>query len=144
MNCIEKIEWDPKYSVDAEEIDVHQKKLFGLFNRLIDMKDTEKNPKKIINVISDLNEYSKIYFCAEERYLEKKGYPDFGEHAKAHRRFTKRFIILRKKVSADIDNLKDVISELRGGLMNHILTMDSQYLPFLRIKKFIEKTAHKN
>lgn len=144
MNCIEKIAWDPKCSVDATEIDMHQKKLCGLFNRLIDMKDTEKNPKKIIKVICEINEYSEIYFRAEERYLEKNGYPDFGEHAKAHHRFIKRSIPLRKKVSADIDNLTEVIIELKDGLMNHILTMDSQYVPFLRIKKFIEKTAQKN
>ncbi len=31
MKDIKKMEWDPKYSVDIEEIDNHQKKMFDLF-----------------------------------------------------------------------------------------------------------------
>ncbi|MCD4676990.1 MAG: bacteriohemerythrin [Desulfobacula sp.] len=145
MNNIEKIEWEPKYSVGIEEIDAHQKKMFELFNQLIDMKESSAEAKVCINMISVINENSKLYFSTEEKYLKKKGYPDFGTHFKAHRQFIKNSIALRREISEDIENLtNDVIVQLRNWMINHILTFDSRYIPFLRINQYIEDSKHKN
>lgn len=145
MSTIEKIEWEKKYSVDVEAIDAHQKKMFELFNQLIDMKQSGADTKEFINMISMINEYSKMYFSTEEKHLKKKGYPDFISHAKAHRQFTKRSISLRRELSEDIENLtEDVIIELRNWIINHIVTHDSLYIPFLRINQYIEESKHKN
>lgn len=145
MNPIEKIEWDEKYSVDIEEIDTHQKKMFELFNQLIDMKKSKAVSKECVNMISVINEYSKLYFSTEEKYLKKKGYPDFALHSKAHRQFTKSTISLRREISEDLNNLtNDVIAELRNWLINHIVIQDSLYVPFLRINKYIEESKVKN
>ncbi|MCP3872407.1 MAG: hemerythrin family protein [Desulfobacteraceae bacterium] len=141
MSDIEKIDWEPKYSVDIEEIDEHQKKMFELFNKLIDLKNSYINSKDCVNMISEINEYSKLYFSTEERYLRKKGYPDYLAHSKSHRQFTKNSISLRREISEDIENLTDdVIDGLRNWLITHILTFDSLYIPFLRINKFIEES----
>jgi hemerythrin len=145
MSEIEKMEWDPKYSVDIEEIDACQKKMFDLFNRLIDIKREEIETKVCINMISEISEHSKLYFSTEERYMKRKGYPDFGAHSKAHRQFIKRFISLRREISEDIANLTDdVIKELRNWMIDHLLTFDSLYIPFLRINKYIEDSKQKN
>ena len=72
MSGIEKIEWESKYSVDIEEIDTHQKKMFELFNQLIDIKASSDDTKVYVNMISEINEYSKLYFKAEEKILKKK------------------------------------------------------------------------
>ena len=145
MSGIKKIEWDPEYSVDIEEIDVFQKKMFVLFNRLIDIKESTKDTKAYMNMISEINEYSKLYFSTEEKLLKAKGYPDFGTHAKAHRQFVKSFISLRREISEDIENLTDdVIEELRNWLINHILTLDNSYIPFLRINQYIKDSKQKN
>ena len=145
MSGVEKIEWDSKYSVDIEEIDTLQKKMFDLFNQLIDISKTEIDTKACINMISEINEHSKLYFGTEEKYLRKKRYPDFGTHSKAHRQFIKRSISLRREISEDIANLTDdVIIELRDWMINHILTLDFFYVPFLRIDKYIEESKQKN
>ena len=139
MKDIEKMEWESKYSVDIEEIDSYQKHMFELFNELIDLKKSNAETKEYINMIARINEYSRLYFSAEEKILKKNGYPDFGEHAKTHRQFTKSFISLRREISDDVENLSyDVINELRSWLINHILTFDSLYIPFLRINRYIE------
>ena len=145
MNTIERIEWEPKYSVDIEEIDAHQKKIFELFNQLIDIKNSEIYDTKVyLNMVSEINEHSKVYFSTEEKYLKKKGYPDFGTHSKVHRQFIKSFISLRREISEDIENLTDdVIKELQDWMINHILTLDSLYVPFLRINKYIENSRRK-
>lgn len=145
MGNIKKIEWEKKYSVDVEEIDIHQKKMFELFNQLIDMKSSKTDIKDCVNVITEINEYSKLYFSTEEKYLKKKGYPDFNSHAKAHRQFAKISISLRREISENEDSLTlDVIEEMRNWLINHILTRDTLYIPFLRINQYIEDSKKKN
>jgi len=145
MGNIEKIEWEKKYSVDVEEIDIHQKKMFELFNQLIDMKSSKTDIKDCVNIITEINEYSKLYFSTEEKYLKKKGYPDFNSHAKAHRQFAKISISLRREISENEDFLTlDVIEEMRNWLVNHILTRDTLYIPFLRINQYIEDSKKKN
>ncbi len=145
MGNIEKIEWEKKYSVDVEEIDIHQKKMFELFNQLIDMKSSKTDIKDCINVITEINEYSKLYFSTEEKYLKKKGYPDFNSHAKAHRQFAKISISLRREISENEDSLTlDVIEGMRNWLINHIVTRDTLYIPFLRINQYIEDSKKKN
>ena len=141
MNTIEKMEWDPKYSVDIEEIDTHQKKMFELFNQLIDIKRSETDTKIYMNKIAEISEHSKLYFRTEENYLKKTGYPDFETHSKTHRQFVKSFIGLRREISEDIENLTEgVIMELRGWMINHMLTLDAFYVPFLRIHKYLEES----
>lgn len=139
MDDIKKIEWDPKYSVFVDEIDVHQKKMLELFNELIDMKKSNVDARECINQISIINDYSKIYFSTEERILRRKGYPDFIPHLKSHRNFTKNFITLRREIAEDIGMLSyEAIDRLRDWLINHILENDSLYIPFLRINQYIE------
>lgn len=140
MEDIKKIDWNPELSVDIQEIDEHQKKMFDLFNELIDLKKSKVESKEYVNMISKINEFARIYFNAEEKLLRKKGYPDLGDHSKAHRQFTKSFIALRREISSDTENLTfDVIDELRQWLIVHIHTLDSLYVPFLRINRYIEE-----
>ena len=143
MKTIEKMDWNPKYSVDIKEIDDYQKQMFELFNELIDMEQQTCEAKEYINMLARINEYSRLYFSAEEQCLRRNGYPDFGEHAKIHRQFTKSFISLRREISNDVTNLNcDVIHELRSWLIAHILEFDSLYIPFLRLKRYIKSTKN--
>ncbi len=140
-----QIEWDPKFSVDVEEIDNHQKKMFALFNELIDLKQQKSDPKALTNMISEINDYGKLYFSTEEKILRKKKYPDREFHARAHRRFIRSAISLRREIAEDVDNLTmDTILELRNWLVDHIKTSDSLYVPFLRVHQYIEDSMQKN
>ncbi len=141
---IEKIEWDPKYSVDVEEIDNFQKKMFDMFNELIDMKNLNSDAKAYTSLISDINDFSKLYFSREEKILRKRGYPDFDSHTKAHRQFIRSSISLRREIAEDVNNLTlEAIMELRDWLINHIETSDSLYIPFLRIHQYIDDRTKK-
>ncbi|MCG8636104.1 MAG: bacteriohemerythrin [Desulfobacterales bacterium] len=141
----DKIEWEEKYSVDVPQIDEYQKELFNKFNELIDMKTKKVDAKAATNMISDINDYSKMFFAKEEKLLRAKKYPDLESHAKAHRQFIKNSIALRREIAEDINNLTmDVILDLRDWLVDHIETSDSLYVPFLRIHQYIDDTQRKN
>ncbi len=139
MDETKKIEWTSKYSVDIEEIDNFQKKMFEMFNELIDMKNTDADAKAYAGLISDINDYGKLYFSREEKILRKRRYPDLDSHAKAHRQFIRSSISLRREMAEDINNLTiEAILELRDWLIRHIETTDALYIPFLRIHQFID------
>ena len=145
MGSIKKINWEPKYSVDIEAVDTHQKKMLELFNELIDMKNNKNDAKEVMNKISEINDFAKLYFSTEEKVLRKKKYPDYQNHAKAHRQFIKSSISLRREIADDIGNLTDdIIIELRDWMINHMLTMDILFVPFVRINDYIEESRHKN
>lgn len=141
MDKLDKIDWDPSYSVDIPEIDELQKKMFALFNVLIDLKTEASDEKDAANMISEINEYCKFYFSKEEEYLKKEGYPEFESHSKEHRQFVKTTINLRREIAEEADNLTyQTIKDLREWLVNHIVKSDSLYVPFLRIKKYINES----
>jgi hemerythrin len=140
-----KIEWHSGFSVDVEKIDIHQKKMFDLFNELIDLKQKKAEPKSIINVITEINDYGKLYFSEEEKILKQREYPDRDIHAKSHRRFIKSAISLRREISEDVNNLSlDAIVMLRDWLIEHIQTNDAMYVPFLRIHRYVEDVSGKH
>lgn len=145
MTELKKIKWESKYSVDIDELDEYQKKMFALFNDLIDLKKGRMDAKECSNKISAINEYAKMYFGAEEKILKKKEYPDFQNHSKAHRQFIKSSISLRREIADDISNLTDdVIVELRDWIINHIVTMDALFVPFVRINNYITASKQKS
>ena len=110
-----------------------------MFNELIDMKIEGTDAKAFTNLISDLNDYSKLYFSREERIMKKRGYPDFDSHTKSHRQFIRSSISLRREIAEDSNNLTfEAILKLRDWFIDHIETNDSLYIPFLRIHQYID------
>ncbi len=140
-----KIEWEEKFSVDVPELDAFQKELLERFNTLIDMKTNNEEAKAVTNMISDINDFSKMYFAREEKILRQRKYPDLESHAKAHRQFVRNSISLRREIAEDINNLTmEVILEIRDWLVDHIETSDSLFVPFLRIHQYVDDTKRKN
>jgi len=140
-----KIEWEEKFSVDVPELDEYQKTLFDKFNALIDLKKKKLDAKAVTNMISEINDYSKIFFATEEKILRRQKYPDLDIHSKAHRQFIKNSISLRREMAEDVTSQSiDAVLELRDWLVEHIETSDVLFVPFLRINSYIESTKKKN
>ncbi len=140
-----KIEWEEKFSVDVPELDEYQKTLFDKFNALIDLKKKKLDAKAVTNMISEINDYSKIFFATEEKILRRQKYPDLDIHSKAHRQFIKNSIALRREMAEDVTSQSiDAVLELRDWLVEHIETSDVLFVPFLRINSYIESTKKKN
>jgi hemerythrin len=140
MDKLEKMDWNPHFSVDIDEIDAYQKKMFSLLNDLINLKKNQVDTKEYTNKVSQINDFGKLYFNSEEKLLRKNKYPDFEAHQKAHHQFIRRSISLRKEIAEDVENLSyDVIKELREWLFSHILSHDAKYVPFLRINRFVDE-----
>ncbi len=137
---IQKIEWDSRLSVDIKEIDDLQQKMFALLNALIDLKDNNAETKNCTNMIAEIHDYSRYFFSREEDYMRKNRYPELDTHAREHRQFIKMTINFRRQVADDRDNFTDaLIKTMRDWLVDHILTCDLLYVPFLRTNRFINE-----
>ncbi len=137
---IQKIEWDGRLSVDIKEIDDLQQKMFALLNALIDLKDNNAETKDCTNMIAEIHDYSRYFFSREEDYMRKNRYPELDTHAREHRQFIKMTINFRRQIADDRDNFTDVlIKTMRDWLVDHILTCDLLYVPFLRTNRFIKE-----
>jgi len=91
-------------------------------------------------MVAEINEYSRYFFSKEEEYLKKSGYPEINSHAKEHRKFIKTTISLRRQVTEDKDNLTyESIKQMRDWLVDHIITSDLLYVPFLRTTRYIKE-----
>ncbi|NDY70486.1 chemotaxis protein [Desulfobacter hydrogenophilus] len=138
------IEWDEKYSVNVPELDECRKQLMDMFNTLIEMKANKGDAKNVANLVTEINDFSKIFFSKEEKILGRNGYPDLVTHSKAHRRFIKNAIGLRREIAEDVDNLSiEDIVELRGLLVTHFESVDTLFIPFLRIHKYVDECENK-
>ena len=138
------IEWDKKYSVDVPELDECQKQLMDMFNTLIEMKTSKADAKDVANLITEINDFSKIFFSKEEKLLGSKGYPDLDTHSKAHRRFIKKALGLRREIAEDVDHLaiEDIV-ELRNWLITHFESTDIMFIPFLRLHRYVDECENK-
>lgn len=144
LDSLEKIDWDQGFSVDIEEIDELQKKMFALLNVLIDLKDKNSGAKEASTMVAEITEYSRYFFSKEEEYLRKSKYPELELHSKEHRQFIKKTINLRREVAEDNNNLTyNVIKDLRDLLVDHLITSDLVYVPFLRISNYINECKAK-
>jgi hemerythrin len=138
------IEWDEKYSVDVPELDECRKQLMDMFNSLIEIKTNKGEAKDVVNWVTEINEFSKIFFSKEEKILGRKGYPDLDIHSKAHRQFIKKTIGLRREIAEEVDNLavEDIV-ELRDWLIRHFEARDTLFIPFLRIHRYVDECENK-
>ncbi len=122
--------WSDVMSVGVGAIDADHRRLFGLFNHLRSMENTDKDASKIITkMLADLYEYTDYHFKREETLMEACGYPDLEDHRKKHR-------MLMEKVMDFADDLpsapgasqvRNIADFLDDWLVNHIMKEDKDY-----------------
>ena len=92
------IEWEDKFSVGISMIDEEHKKLIGLLNKAIFVKEHNDNPEEIREVLREMIKCFHTHFATEETYMKKFNYPDYQGHKEEHRDFTIETIAYQDKV----------------------------------------------
>ena len=129
------ITWNENYSVAVKSMDEQHKKLFGLINQLHDAM-AEGKAKSIIGLVLDeLLNYTKTHFTAEEKVLEKVGYPGLPEQKKEHAVFINKIGEFKQKNQSGSLTVSIEVSQfLKDWLLNHILVVDKKYGSYLTEK----------
>ena len=122
------IEWNDALSVGVEKIDKQHQTLIDILNLLYDKIQEGKDKFVIEIILSDLIDYTKYHFAAEEDYFEKLNYHDVEKHKKAHKGFVdkiNKFYDDYKNNDAEISS--KLLDFLKDWLINHIMVDDQSY-----------------
>ena len=119
--------WYKTYSVNHEEIDVHHKTLFGIFNRLLGILDGKGDVDAFKSAIDELGIYSNYHFKAEEHYMRETGYTDIDKQIAAHQYFADVAKELKHKTTiTDYKLCHDIIVFLGSWLLKHVMEEDKK------------------
>lgn len=127
------IKWDESYSVSIKSFDEHHRKLFDIFNTLLELsQDDEKEMQKNV---AELLDYTNYHFGEEEKQLTEHGYPELDKHKSEHEDFISSVNVF--KASFDygvVPPTDDLLEFLKNWLSDHIKKTDKNYSDFLNEK----------
>lgn len=129
-------EMKPEYYTGVDFIDQEHARLFELAEEthelLYDSLLVDKSDK-IVELISELINYTRTHFTHEEEYQKSINYPYISQHAAQHRQFENRLAeIDLSSISDDYDEQDETVQEildfLIDWLINHIMRVDMKYV----------------
>jgi hemerythrin len=128
------VEWEDKYLLGIEQFDEHHKYLVGLLNEVYEMFVSGQNGDgEVMRILDSLAEYATYHFTLEENWMRKLDYPKREGHFLEHERFIRRLSEFNQHFRDGTANLTlEMVSFLRGWLLNHVLTIDAEYGAFIR------------
>ena len=127
-------DWEDALSVGYNDIDMQHKKLFIIIRQFKEALDMPQNEYKlkIGKILTKLIDYTVYHFSAEEKIMEKYGYPELGEHAKMHESFVQKMHTgLKDLASGDIGAGKEFYYFLGKWLVEHIAVNDHKWSAFI-------------
>lgn len=128
------IEWDDSLATGITECDLQHKKLINMFNAIYDAIRLNIDKKALKEALDSLINYFDKHFAFEEELMEKYEYPEINIHKEEHKNFRETIDKFLQKNPDEEINFLEVLKFLRNWWLNHILTMDKKYGPFLETK----------
>jgi hemerythrin len=126
------VEWNERYSVGIKELDEQHRRLFDIFNTLLEAEATPRGSNKAADALTRLRTYTVEHFELEEQYMAKCGYPDLESHIHIHASFRKKIDALcSAKPREHDDNLMEMLGCLYEWLVTHVGSCDQQYVPYV-------------
>lgn len=127
--------WEDRYSVNIAAMDEQHKRLVKMLNDLFEAMLSGKGREVVGKVLTDLVNYTKVHFSAEEELMRKNGYPDLLSHKKEHDALAKKAVELDQKFRTTKMSLTvETGNFLKDWLTNHILYTDKKYGQYLNAK----------
>lgn len=128
---MEPIKWTNSFSVGVSEMDNQHKKLVAMINRLIDEQHTLTEPATIADLLTEMTDYAREHFRAEEYLMAEYGYEQKGAQVQAHEEFIAKTLSFMSASEIGPNILSKALLEyLKTWLVGHILKEDMQYKEF--------------
>jgi hemerythrin len=128
-------EWKPEYSVQIPEIDTQHQRLFVLAGELHAAMAQGKGKAVLEQSLSQLVDYTKSHFAAEEKLMGRYAFPKAVEHKAEHDKLAGQVLDLQKRFRTGEATLSlSLMMFLKNWLEHHIAGSDQQYSAFIRGK----------
>ncbi len=130
---MEYIKWlADKYTVHVQKFDLQHQKLVEITNEVFNAKMNNAGKGIILNILTQLNEYTKSHFLEEETLLKENQYPALEIHKNEHAIFIAKVNSFIEEFHADNLSLnQEMLEFLKNWLIDHIMQTDKEYGAFL-------------
>ncbi len=127
--------WHESYSVDIQAFDDQHKKLFEVINVVFAAVTSRKNPasRALLDVaLSEMVEYMKLHFEAEERVMREHAFPEYDAHKKEHDDFARMVTDIKRRHDQESEAVTvELLKSLVTWLDTHLNGTDKRYTPYL-------------
>jgi len=128
-------QWREEYNTNIKEMDDHHRELFQTANKLYEEIHSGRNQTVLEETLNFLIRYTKEHFTQEEKLMEDYDFPEYEAHIKYHLRLIQDVQELKSKYAAgEIRMDMSIVNFLKDWIINHILTEDRKYGPYLNQK----------
>lgn len=133
------LEWNSDYELGVPAMDADHRDLLNLCNEFLEQAARQAVPGELAERLDRLILRTRAHFLAEERVLDRHGYPALAVHKDEHQRLLREAEALSARLRDDAGekDLNTIIAEasdfLRSWLLDHIRNNDRPYKPFLRL-----------
>lgn len=128
-------EWREEYRTNLKVFDETHQTLFEKANQLYKAVNRGQAESVIEDALDFLIQYAQDHFAEEEQLMQKYGFPELESHQKKHEYLKKETIEYKRRFGTgeSMDDI-DFIKFLKDWIVDHILTEDRKYGPFLNKK----------
>ncbi len=128
-------QWNDSYSVKVAAMDDQHKRLFEIIHELYTAMRAGHGKDVVGEVLGRLIKYTVEHFAAEEKLMEKNGYPNLAAHRIEHKALTDKVTAFKKEFDAGKGTLSlELMTFLQDWLTKHIQSIDKKYGAFLSAK----------
>ncbi len=129
---MEKIDWNPSFSVGVKSLDQQHKQIVDMINLMSSDPGATVRSETISELLSRLTKYAKDHFRAEERLLEEHGYPGLAGQKEEHKAYRATVVALCQDTMDHKDSVpQELLRYIRDWWLRHILVTDMKYRSFL-------------
>ncbi|HBX49888.1 MAG: hypothetical protein A2275_05465 [Bacteroidetes bacterium RIFOXYA12_FULL_35_11] len=120
--------WKESYALNIKEIDNQHIELFKILEELLNAMSQGQGNQVVLKIINNLENYARMHFGIEEKYMQKFGYEKFQDHFEAHQYFYKKMAECKQAFqSNNLIVTKDLMDFLNKWIVKHICGTDTLY-----------------
>lgn len=123
---IDAITWDERYAIGDAEIDAQHRRLFRIFNDMVEGLRREGHARHCRMALVELSDYAKYHFMTEETVMRQHRYPDLEDHAREHREFVGVLHLLSERLRQEDDVIGDIVEFVGHWILNHVALSDGK------------------
>lgn len=124
--------WREEYRINIKEMDTHHERLFRAAKTLDQAMAIGEEGVTLEDIWQFLLDHAATHCAAEEELLRTHGYPELEHHRRQHQKFLEDVLAMKQRADAGVMPAStDVMSFFKDWIINHILTEDRKYGPFL-------------
>jgi len=132
------MEWTEKLATGISTIDSQHKELFKRINNLVVAIKQQRCRSEIDGMIEFLDDYARIHFSEEEKYMRETCYPGIDEQLESHKQYLAALADLKNQAASpriqgsSYDLSATTNQVVVDWIVTHIIRLDMKFGEYLK------------